>query len=46
MEVEKKDTENFPDVELRWDDYYPALGDKTITIIGEKPCSVQKLIRG
>ena len=36
MEVEKKDTENFPDVELRWDDYYPALGAKTITLIGEK----------
>ena len=36
MEVEKKDTVNFPDVELRWDDYYPALGTKTITLIGEK----------
>ena len=44
MEVEEKDPE-FKDVKLRWDDYYTALGTKTITIIGGKPCSVQKLIR-
>jgi hypothetical protein len=29
--VERHD-EAFPDVQLRWNDYYPALGDKTITV--------------
>ena len=31
LAVEEKDPE-FPDVKLKWDDYYPALGSKTITL--------------
>jgi len=33
IDIEKKDPE-FPDIKLRWNDYYPALGDKTIVIRG------------
>jgi len=31
--IEQEDPE-FPNIELRWDDYYPPLGDKTIIIKG------------
>ncbi len=33
--IEKQDPE-FPEVKLRWDNYYPALGEKTITVKGIK----------
>ncbi len=44
--IEKQDPE-FPEVKLRWDDYYPALGSKTITIkaieSGNKPANGNKI---
>jgi hypothetical protein len=34
--VQKVDPD-YPDVTLRWDDYYPALGKKTITVLSDLP---------